>query len=77
MSFGGRRGQSRDNRINDDIDEAEVRLIGVDGESVGVVTIAQALEAAYDVDVDLVEISPNAEPPVCRIMDSGKYLVEM
>ncbi|MEL0036269.1 MAG: translation initiation factor IF-3 [Gammaproteobacteria bacterium] len=76
MSFGGRRGQSRDNRINDDIDEAEVRLIGVDGESVGVVTIAQALEAAYDVDLDLVEISPNAEPPVCRIMDYGKYLFE-
>jgi translation initiation factor IF-3 len=51
-------------------------LIGVDGESVGVVTIAQALEAAYDVDLDLVEISPNAEPPVCRIMDYGKYLFE-
>ncbi len=51
-------------------------MIGVDGESVGVVTIAQALEAAYDVDLDLVEISPNAEPPVCRIMDYGKYLFE-
>jgi len=51
-------------------------LIGVDGESVGVVPVAQALEAAYDVDLDLVEISPNAEPPVCRIMDYGKYLFE-
>lgn len=51
-------------------------MIGVDGESVGVVPVAQALEAAYDVDLDLVEISPNAEPPVCRIMDYGKYLFE-
>jgi len=51
-------------------------LIGVDGESVGVVPVAQALEAAYEADLDLVEISPNAEPPVCRIMDYGKYLFE-
>lgn len=51
-------------------------MIGVDGESVGVVPVAQALEAAYEADLDLVEISPNAEPPVCRIMDYGKYLFE-
>ena len=51
-------------------------MIGVDGESVGVVPVAQALEAAYEADLDLVEISPNAEPPVCPIMDYGKYLFE-
>ena len=51
-------------------------MIGVDGEPVGVVPVREALEAAYDADLDLVEISPNAEPPVCRIMDYGKYLFE-
>jgi translation initiation factor IF-3 len=54
----------------------EVRLIGQDGEQVGVVSIADAQQAAEEAELDLVEISPNAEPPVCRIMDYGKYLFE-
>ncbi|WP_375152953.1 MULTISPECIES: translation initiation factor IF-3 [Vibrio] len=54
----------------------EVRLTGADGESVGVVSISEALEAAVEAGMDLVEISPNAEPPVCRVMDYGKFLFE-
>ncbi|TFZ56326.1 translation initiation factor IF-3 [Photobacterium damselae] len=54
----------------------EVRLTGLDGESIGVVSIEEALNAAHEAGVDLVEISPNAEPPVCRVMDYGKYLFE-
>ncbi|WPC75743.1 translation initiation factor IF-3 [Vibrio porteresiae] len=54
----------------------EVRLTGVDGESVGIVSIQEALAAADEAGLDLVEISPNAEPPVCRVMDYGKFLFE-
>ena len=53
-----------------------MRLTGADGEPVGVVSIAEALEAANEAGMDLVEISPNAEPPVCRVMDYGKFLFE-
>jgi translation initiation factor IF-3 len=51
-----------------------VRLIGPEGEQVGVVSRMQALDAATEAGLDLVEISPSAEPPVCRIMDFGKFL---
>jgi translation initiation factor IF-3 len=51
-------------------------LIGADGEQVGVVAIADAQQAATEADLDLVEIVPNAEPPVCRVMDYGKFLFE-
>ena len=54
----------------------EVRLTGIDGESIGVVSIEEAVAIANEAGVDLVEISPNAEPPVCRVMDYGKYLFE-
>ena len=54
----------------------EVRLTGADGESVGIVSIQEALAAAEEAGMDLVEISPNAEPPVCRVMDYGKFLFE-
>nr|WP_302053715.1 translation initiation factor IF-3 [Vibrio mimicus] len=54
----------------------EVRLTGADGESVGVVSIQEALATAEESGLDLVEISPNAEPPVCRVMDYGKFLFE-
>jgi translation initiation factor IF-3 len=66
----------RDNRLNDEIDVPEVRLVGADGEPVGVVTITEALDSAYEANLDLVEISPNAEPPVCRVMDYGKFVFE-
>ncbi|MCV5919780.1 translation initiation factor IF-3, partial [Escherichia coli] len=49
---------------------------GADGESVGVVSIQEAIAAAEEAGMDLVEISPNAEPPVCRVMDYGKFLFE-
>src|SRR3546814_19867182 len=51
----------------------EVRLIGVDGEQLGVVKTSDALDLSEQSEVDLVEIAPNAEPPVCRLMDSGKF----
>jgi translation initiation factor IF-3 len=54
----------------------EVRVIGADGEQVGVLKIEQALEMAQEAGLDLVEVSPNANPPVCRVMDYGKYKFE-
>ena len=50
-----------------------MRLIGADGEQVGVVPVSEAMRIAEDVNLDLVEISPNADPPVCRVMDYGKF----
>ncbi|HHU95348.1 MAG TPA: translation initiation factor IF-3 [Alcaligenaceae bacterium] len=60
-------------RINGEIRVNEVRLIGIEGEQLGIVKIAQALEMAEEHDIDLVEISPTAVPPVCRLMDYGKF----
>jgi len=54
----------------------QVRLIGADGEQVGVVAIEQAIAAAEAAELDLVEIAPQAQPPVCRVMDYGKFLFE-
>lgn len=62
--------------INDRIRDKEVRLIGHDGEQIGVVSREQALEAAARVELDLVLVSPNANPSVARIMDYGKYKYE-
>ena len=59
--------------MNGEITASEVRLIGVEGEQVGIVTLSTALEMAEDADVDLVEIAPTAQPPVCRLMDYGKF----
>ncbi len=53
-----------------------MRLIDQDGRHVGVVAVSEALERAQEADLDLVEVSPNAEPPVCKIMDYGKFLYE-
>jgi translation initiation factor IF-3 len=63
-------------RLNDDITTPKVRLIGTDGEQVGIVSLEEAMSAAEEARQDLVEIVPNAEPPVCRIMDYGKFLFE-
>ncbi|MHA7852663.1 translation initiation factor IF-3 [Roseovarius sp.] len=63
-------------RINEKIRCPEIRLIGADGENVGVVTPERAMEMAEEAGLDLVEISPNAEPPVCKIMDFGKFKYE-
>ncbi|WP_072152286.1 translation initiation factor IF-3 [Providencia stuartii] len=64
------------NRINEEIRATEIRVTGFDGEQLGVMSVREALAKAEEAGVDLVEISPNAEPPVCRIMDYGKYLYE-
>ena len=55
---------------------AEVRLIGPENENIGVVPIQKALQIARDAELDLVEVAPNSEPPVCRVMDFGKFLYE-
>ncbi|MGD8559983.1 MAG: translation initiation factor IF-3 [Gammaproteobacteria bacterium] len=60
--------------MNDNITAPEVRLIGEDGQQIGVTPIKEALEMASDAGLDLVEMVPNADPPVCRIMDHGKFL---
>ena len=65
------------NRLNEDITAREVRLIGADGQQVGIVSIGEALAAADAANQDLVEIVPNAEPPVCRVMDYGKFVFEL
>lgn len=70
-----RRVQSRP-PINENITAREVRLIGVDGQQIGVVSLNEALQAAEDAKLDLVEIVADAVPPVCRIMDYGKHLFE-
>ena len=59
--------------INENIREKEVRVVGDDGESLGMMTSNAALKIAYDRGLDLVLIAPQATPPVCRIMDYGKY----
>ncbi|MFZ9226111.1 MAG: translation initiation factor IF-3 [Actinobacteria bacterium] len=64
-------------RINDRIRVPEVRLIGAGGEQVGVVAIDIALRLAEEAGYDLVEIAPDAQPPVCKIMDFGKYKYEI
>lgn len=65
--------QEKELRINSEITASEVRLIGVEGEQIGVTDLAAALAKAEESEVDLVEIAPGAKPPVCRLMDFGKY----
>jgi len=63
-------------RLNQSIKTPEVRLIGVEGENLGVVKISDALEIAKEADLDLVEVTPNAKPPVCKVMNYGKFRFE-
>ncbi|MCD9459428.1 translation initiation factor IF-3 [Marinibactrum halimedae] len=70
-------GRSKKARINDQIDAKKVRLIGADGEQVGIVDIAQALQTAQGQSLDLVEMSADSDPPVCKVMDYGKHLFEI
>ncbi len=65
--------QEKESRINGEINALQIRLIGVDNEQLGIVSLAQALDLAEEAQVDLVEIAPQAEPPVCRLMDYGKF----
>jgi translation initiation factor IF-3 len=63
-------------RINDRIRIPEVRLVGAAGEQIGIVPIGEALRMAQEQDLDLVEVAPMARPPVCKIMDYGKFKYE-
>lgn len=76
IKSGGKGGNKRA-RINDQINVPEVRLIDEEGEQVGVVPIAEALAKAQEKGLDLVELSPDAKPPVCRLMDYGKHLFDL
>jgi len=63
-------------RVNDQIDTDKVRVIDADGEMVGVITVEEGVELAFEVGLDLVEVSPHADPPVCKILDYGKFKYE-
>ena len=65
--------RSTETRINDGIRAEQVRVIDVDGRQLGIISPAEAVRIAADKGLDLVEVSPTASPPVCRIMDYGKY----
>ncbi|MNH90985.1 Translation initiation factor IF-3 [compost metagenome] len=62
--------------INDEIRAKEVRLVGAEGEQIGIKPIREALQMAIDLNLDLVNVAPTAKPPVCRIMDYGKFRYE-
>ena len=68
--------KTQDHQINEEIRDKEVRLIGSDGEQLGVMSSAQALKIADEAGLDLVKISPKAVPPVCKVMDYGKFRFE-
>ncbi|MBE6955021.1 MAG: translation initiation factor IF-3 [Ruminococcaceae bacterium] len=65
-----------DHQLNEEIRDKEVRLIGDDGAQLGIMSAQQALSMAVEKELDLVKISPNATPPVCKIMDYGKFRFE-
>jgi translation initiation factor IF-3 len=62
-----------DHQINEEIRDAEIRVISKAGEQLGIMSAQEALKLASEQELDLVKISPNAKPPVCKIMDYGKY----
>ena len=68
--------QSKRVRRNDEITSMRVRVIGANGEQVGILPIGEALASARELDLDLVEVAPNSDPPVCRVMDYGKFVFE-
>ena len=76
MNSHSRSHNAREHRINDRIRAREVRLIGPDGDQLGIKTVPDALRMAKGLDLDLVEVAPMANPPVCRIMDYGKFRYE-
>lgn len=63
-------------QLNEEIREKELRIVGSDGAQLGIMSTEDALKLAFDQDMDLVKISPNAVPPVCKIMDYGKFRFE-
>lgn len=63
-------------RVNEKIRAKEVRVVGPDGKQIGIMPLKEALKIAEDMDLDLVEVAPQADPPVCKVMDYGKYRYE-
>lgn len=63
-------------RVNEQIEAEKVRVVNADGEMVGVISKEEGIEIAYEAGLDLVEVSPNADPPVCKVLDYGKYKYE-
>ena len=63
--------------INEQIRDKEVRLIGADGEQLGIMSAREAYKLAQEAELDLVKIAPGAKPPVCKIIDYGKYRYEL
>lgn len=76
VARGPKRPKKNEHRLNEEITVREVRLIGAEGEQVGVVSIEEALDRAEAAGLDLVEVVPNAEPPVCKVIDYGKFRFE-
>ena len=72
-----RRSKPQGPRINEKIRALDVQVIGSDGNNLGVLTLKKAIEIAKDESLDLIEISPNTNPPVCKIMDIGKYKYDL
>jgi len=68
--------KNKDFMMNEEIREKEIRVIGADGEQLGILPTKEALRMAEEKELDLVAISPNAAPPVCKIMDFGKFIYE-
>ncbi|HHN64095.1 MAG TPA: translation initiation factor IF-3 [Nitrospirae bacterium] len=68
---------AQNHRVNERIRAKEVRLIDADGKQIGVVPLREALRIAEERDLDLVEVAPNSNPPVCRIMDYGKFKYQL
>lgn len=64
-------------QINEQIRDAEVRVVSANGEQLGLMSAKEAQEKAYELNLDLVKIAPQAKPPVCKIMDYGKYKFEL
>ncbi len=67
---------SKDHQINEEIRAREVRLVGAEGEQLGIKPFREAMQLAIDANMDLVNVAPQAKPPVCRIMDYGKFRYE-
>ncbi|WP_090576789.1 translation initiation factor IF-3 [Paenibacillus sp. OV219] len=67
---------SREHQINDEIRAREVRVVGSEGEQLGIKPFREALQLAIDLNMDLVNVAPTAKPPVCRVMDYGKFRYE-
>ena len=72
-----RRTKAKGPRINDRIRALEVQVISSDGKNLGTLSTKEAIEIARQEDLDLIEISPNANPPVCKIIDIGKYKYDL